>query len=59
MLAHLMIGTFVGLIAAVLAGIAGTGILGIVMIYSAVGTMALLSSATVAVMRQDAVESAI
>lgn len=58
MLAHLMIGTCVGLVAAVAMGLAGTGALGILLTYSAVGTMALLTSATVAMMRADALDAA-
>ena len=55
MLAHLMIATVIGLVAAIAAGTAGFGVLGILLIYSAVGTAALFGSAAIAMMREDAV----
>lgn len=54
MLAHLMIGTFLGLLAAITMAFAGAGAFGVIMVYSAVGTIGLLTSATVAMIREDA-----
>ena len=54
MLAHLMIATGIGLVAAIAAGTAGFGVLGILLIYSAVGTVTLFGSAAIAMIREDA-----
>jgi len=59
MLAHLTLGTVVGLVAAIAAGFSGFGVVGIVLTYSAVGTFALLGSATIAAMREDARDMAL
>ena len=57
MLAHLMIATVIGLVAAIAAGTAGFGALGILLVYSAVGTVALFGSAAIAMAREDALVS--
>lgn len=53
MLAHLIIGTIVGLIAAVTMAAAGGGALSVVLVYSAMGMVGLMGSASIAMMRED------
>ena len=59
MLAHLMIGTFIGLVAAMAMAFSGAGALGVIMVYSAAGTIGLLGSATIAMVREDALDARI
>lgn len=51
MIVHLMFAATIGLVASIAAAFAGYGVLGIIATYSAIGTVGLFGSATIAVMR--------
>lgn len=57
MLAHLMIGITIGLVAAVTMAFSGAGVVGVILTYSFVGAAGLMGSAMLTMARHDALEA--